>query len=113
MTLPIWLLLALVLAGTQLASLAQAQRGYWNPGGGSGTRGGDEAREAGRCGGAIGLEAVLRRVRQRYPGRLLDADMSCGRRGPIYILKMRGSDNRIRVIRADATDGRILSASRR
>ena len=110
-----WLLTALLLAAAGFAPDAEAQRSYWNSGndgGASGERGG-ESRRAERCGGAISLERVLHRVRRRYPGRLLDADMRCAQGGPVYILKMRSADNRIRVIRADATNGRILSASRR
>ncbi len=108
-------LLALLFALFWLAPDVQAQRGYWNPGGGdnaaSDRRG--SPRRAQGCGDTISLERVLRRVRRQFPGRLLDADMRCSRRGAVYILKMRGRDNRIRVIRADAATGRILSASRR
>ena len=107
-------LTALLLAATALAPEASAQRSYWNSGdGATSTDRGGRVQRADRCDGAISLERILRRVRKKYPGRLLDADMRCARRGPVYILKMRGADNRIRMIRADATNGRILSASRR
>ena len=108
-----------------VAPEASAQRGYWNPGNERSEtyreRRRDDRRDyrqqrrerADRCGRTVGLERVLRRVRREFPGRLLDADMRCTRRGPVYVLKMRGADNRIRVIRVDGTDGRILSASRR
>ena len=70
----------------------------------------ERARRAVDTGNALPLTEVLRQVRRRYPGKLLDADLIRRGNSLIYGIKIRGTDNRIRYLNVDARTGRILSA---
>ncbi len=70
----------------------------------------ERARRAVDTGNALPLAEVLRQVRRRYPGKLLDADLIRRGNSLIYGIKIRGTDNRIRYLNVDARTGRILSA---
>ncbi len=69
----------------------------------------DRARSAVEQGEAMPLSAILARVRQSHPGKLLDAKLARRGNALIYAIKLRGTDNRIKLVQVDARSGRILS----
>jgi hypothetical protein len=56
----------------------------------------------------IPLEAVLRMIEQRYPGRALGARLVDRKGRRAYRIKWIGDDGRVHEIMADANDGQIL-----
>lgn len=70
----------------------------------------DRARDASRSGEVLPLESILRGVRQRYGGRLLDADLVRGGNGYVYLIKIIDDSNRVRILQVDARTGRVLGA---
>lgn len=70
----------------------------------------DDPRNAVRAGRVLPLRAVLAKVRQHYPGRMLDASLAQENNPPVYYIKMLMGDGRVVLVSADATNGRIISA---
>ena len=70
----------------------------------------DDPRNAVRSGRVLPLRAVLAKVRQHYPGRMLDASLAQENNPPVYYIKMLMGDGRVVLVSADATNGRIISA---
>lgn len=70
----------------------------------------DDPRNAVRAGRVLPLSVVLANVRQRYPGRMLDASLAQENNPPVYYIKMLMSDGSVVLVSADATNGRIISA---
>ncbi len=68
----------------------------------------DRARDAVQAGEARPLGAILRGVRGRYPGRLLDADLMRRRGVLIYRLRILRPDDRVTVLIVDAKSGQVL-----
>lgn len=98
-------------AAGQSAACSRGERGWRLAGhkAGHGASDQDRARNAVKSGQALPLSTILGQVRRRYPGKLLDANLS--RRGGslIYAIKLRGGDNRITLLQVDARTGRVLS----
>lgn len=70
----------------------------------------DDPRNAVRSGRVLPLSVVLAKVRQRYPGRMLDASLAQENNPPVYYIKMLMGDGRVVLVSADATNGHIISA---
>lgn len=98
-------------AAAQSAACGQGKQAWRLAGHKAGHGGSDQdrARNAVKSGQALPLSTILGQLRRRYPGKLLDANLS--RRGGslIYAIKLRGSDNRITLLQVDARTGRVLS----
>lgn len=71
----------------------------------------NDPRNAVREGKVLPLGQVLAKVRQRYPGRMLDATLAQEGNRPVYYIKMLMGDGRVVLVKADARNGNILSAS--
>lgn len=69
----------------------------------------EDPRSAVRAGRVLPLSAVLAKVRQSYPGRMLDASLAQEQEPPVYYIKMLMRDGRVVLVSADATNGRIIS----
>jgi len=69
----------------------------------------DRARDAYRSGDVLPLSRILSGVRRQYPGKLLDATLAPQGRGYVYVIKLLGADNRVRLIYVDAQTGGVLS----
>ena len=69
----------------------------------------DHAREAVREGRVLPLGQVLRRVQQRVPGRMLDANLIESGGRSVYLIKMMTRDGNVAIVSADAATGNILS----
>jgi len=70
----------------------------------------DRARDASRAGEVMPLENILRGVRQRYRGRLLDANLMRAGTGYVYLIKIIDDSNRVRILQVDARTGRVMGA---
>lgn len=68
----------------------------------------DKAREAVSSGQAQPLDAILPKVRARYPGRLLDAKLTGSRGKYRYVIKILDKNGKVRRVTVDARSGRIL-----
>lgn len=68
----------------------------------------DKAREAVSSGQAQPLDAILPKVRARYPGRLLDAKLTGSRGKYRYVIKILNKNGKVRRVTVDARSGRIL-----
>jgi len=68
----------------------------------------DHARDAVREGRVLPLGKVLRRVQQRVPGRMLDANLIEQGDRSIYLIKMITRDGSVALVSADAVTGDIL-----
>lgn len=71
----------------------------------------NDPRNAVREGKVLPLGQVLAKVRERYPGRMLDATLAQEGNRPVYYIKMLMGDGRVVLVKADARNGNILSAS--
>jgi hypothetical protein len=76
-------------------------------------RGRGQARDAVQRGEIRPLEEVTARVQQRYPGRLLDAQLRQARGRWIYHLKMLTRDGRVLRVAVDARTAQILGIAGR
>ena len=70
----------------------------------------DRARDASRAGEVLPLETILRSVRKRYHGKLLDADLVRSGSGYVYLIKIIDDSDRVRILQVDARSGRVLGA---
>lgn len=70
----------------------------------------DRARDAVRSGEVRPLGEVLGPVRSRYPGRLLDTQLSRQGNNWVYRIKILDRAGKVRVVIVDARSGRILRA---
>lgn len=68
----------------------------------------NEAREGVREGRILPLGKVLANVYQRFPGRLLDAQLVSGGGRQIYLIKLMRANGVVALVSADAATGRIL-----
>ena len=68
----------------------------------------DKARDAVSSGQARPLDAILPKVRQRYPGRLLDAKLVRSGGKYRYVIKILDKKGKVRRVTVDARSGRIL-----
>ncbi len=68
----------------------------------------DKAQEAVRAGEAQPLGAIMRQVGRRYPGQLLDAQLTRKGKRWIYRLKVLAKDGRVLHLQVDAKSGRVL-----
>ncbi len=68
----------------------------------------DKAREAVSSGQAQPLDAILPKVRARYPGQLLDAKLKKSGGKYRYIIKILDKNGKVRRVTVDARSGRIL-----
>ncbi len=68
----------------------------------------DKARDAVSSGQARPLDAILPKVRQRYPGRLLDARLVRSGGKYRYVIKILDKKGKVRNVTVDARSGRIL-----
>ncbi len=76
-----------------------------------GRRDHDRARAAVSAGRILPLQQILRRIRGRYPGRLLDAALARNNQGrSIYRLKLLAPNNRVQQLVVDAQSGRVLQS---
>lgn len=98
------LLAALVLAGPAMAQTGRDSLGAdWRQQQG-------EARAKVKSGSHVSLEQVVREIRQRTPGRLLDAGLETDGDGrSVYRVRWAASDGRRIDFIADAATGQILS----
>jgi len=69
----------------------------------------NDAREGVRTGRIQPLGKVLRKVHERYPGRLLDAQLVDGGGRPVYLIKLMTPDGNVAIVSADARTGDILN----
>ena len=68
----------------------------------------DSAREAVQSGQARPLKDILRGLKGQMDGRVLDAEMGNSGGRSIYLIKVLGSDGRVRVLAVDALTGQVL-----
>ena len=68
----------------------------------------DTARDAVSSGQAQPLDAILPKVRARYPGRLLDAKLTRSGGKYRYVIKILDKKGKVRRVTVDARSGRIL-----
>lgn len=68
----------------------------------------DTARDAVSSGQAQPLDAILPKVRARYPGRLLDAKLTRSGGKYRYVIKILNKNGKVRRVTVDARSGRIL-----
>ncbi|WP_282609941.1 PepSY domain-containing protein [Pelagibius sp. Alg239-R121] len=68
----------------------------------------DKARDAVSSGQAQPLDAILPKVRARYPGRLLDAKLTRSGGKYRYVIKILDKKGKVRRVTVDARSGRIL-----
>ncbi len=68
----------------------------------------DRARDAVSSGQAQPLDAILPKVRARYPGRLLDAKLTRNGGKYRYVIKILDKNGKVRRVTVDARSGRIL-----
>ncbi len=68
-----------------------------------------DSRRGDRRGEIISLEQALGSVRQRFPGKLLDADLRSTKGGrEVYVIRMLQQNGRIRVVVVDGRSGEII-----
>ncbi len=70
----------------------------------------DRARRALDAGQVLPLPAILARVAQDYPGRVLEVELEDDNARWIYEIKLVQPDGRMLKLEVDATDARILKA---
>ena len=68
----------------------------------------DSARQAVESGQARPLKDILRGLRGQMDGRVLDAQLDSSGGRSIYLIKVLGSDGRVRVLAVDALSGQVL-----
>lgn len=68
----------------------------------------NKARDAVSSGEAQPLDAILPKVRARYPGRLLDAKLTGSSGKYRYVIKILNKNGKVRRVTVDARSGRIL-----
>ncbi|KAB7741584.1 hypothetical protein F2P47_04050 [Parvibaculum sedimenti] len=68
----------------------------------------NDAREGVRTGRIQPLGKVLRRVHERYPGQLLDAQLVDAGGRPVYLIKLMTPDGNVGIVSADAATGDII-----
>jgi uncharacterized membrane protein YkoI len=71
----------------------------------------DAARDGVRERQLVPMNQIISGLRQRNPGRLLDADLQQQRGGPVYAVRWLTDDGRRIDYRVDARTGEILSAN--
>ena len=71
----------------------------------------DRAQKAVRAGNVLPLREILRIVRKRYAGRVLDVTLSESGKKPSwrYRVKLLGGDGELAVVAVDGRTGRILT----
>jgi len=69
-----------------------------------------EARRLFESGEILPLEAILEKVRQVLPGRVLELELENEDRKVVYEMEILGDDGVIREVYVDARNGEILSA---
>ncbi len=69
-----------------------------------------EARRLFESGEILPLEAILEKVRQVLPGRVLEVELENEDRKVVYEMEILGDDGVIREVYVDAKSGEILSA---
>ncbi len=69
-----------------------------------------EARRLFESGEILPLEAILEKVRQVFPGRVLEVELENEDRKVVYEMEILGDDGVIREVYVDAKSGEILSA---
>jgi len=57
----------------------------------------------------MSLEEILKNVRNRYPGRILEVELENEKGRVIYELEILGDDSIVREIYIDAKSGKLLS----
>ncbi len=67
----------------------------------------DRARDAVRAGEARPLAAILPQIRDRFPGRMLDARLVQRGSGAFYVLKILGPDGQVTEVTVDAATGAV------
>ena len=68
----------------------------------------DSARKAVESGEIRSLKDILRGVRGRVDGQVLDTQLDETGRGYVYRVKVLGDDGRVRVLMIDARSGEVL-----
>lgn len=66
-----------------------------------------EARKAVSSGEAISLQAALRKLRVRYPGKVISVNLGASDSRLVYWFKVKSSDGNVRRVVMDAKTGRI------
>lgn len=56
----------------------------------------------------ISIEQAITSIKQRYPGRVIRAELLINERGPVYEIDVERSDGMITVIEVDAQTGQVL-----
>lgn len=72
----------------------------------------DRARGAVEAGEALPLDAILGRLRGRYPGRMLDARLQQGGGALAYQIRILSPAGQVVVLTVDAKTGRVLGERR-
>ncbi len=67
----------------------------------------DRARDAVKAGEARPLAVILPQVRDRFPGRMLDARLVQRDGGAFYVLKILGADGQVSEVTVDAASGAV------
>ena len=67
----------------------------------------DRARDAVRDGQARPLAAILPQIRDRFPGRMLDARLVQRGGGSFYVLKILGTNGQVSEVTVDAASGAV------
>ena len=84
------------------------------PGENCGGRDHDRARDAVSAGNVLPLQRILRRIGDRHPGRLLDANLARNTQGNwVYHLKLLAPGDKVRRLQVDARSGRLLQGGGR
>ena len=67
----------------------------------------DRARDAVQAGQVRPLAAILPQVRNRFPGRMLDATLVQRGGGSFYVLKILGPNGQVSEVTVDAASGAV------
>jgi len=69
-----------------------------------------EARHLLDAGKILALESILKNVRDRFPGKILEVKLEREEHEIVYEIEVLGDDNVVREVNIDARTGKVLSS---
>lgn len=69
----------------------------------------DDARRLLESGQILSLEAILKNIKPKYPGKVLEVHLEKEHGGVVYEMEILGDDGVVYEIKVDARSGKILS----